>query len=400
MADITSNKTRSARALWPMIVLCCGPLLAARAWLMALKLPPNDFIIYWASGKLFLAGENPWSPSATLALEREHGWPGDQPLIMFSPPWALPFVAPFSRIPFEVAHLLWFALSITLTWASALALWGYFGGQRRYAWSALLVAATFVPAGAAEHQGQITPLMLASLTAFLLLIDKERFFTAGLVLLGLGFKPHLLYLVFAAVFLWSARQRQWKVLAGGLVGYALAAISALVFNPNVLDYFHYTYGPAMNTASGAGAALRLVLGTEKAWLQFVPSILGIMWFLWYWAKRRRDWNWRTDLPIVLVVSVSSSVYGWFHDFILILPAIILLAVRGLYRSPVVLITFLATQEIITMSAAAESPAWMSAASLLWIPFYVLSSCSRENSELAAASHQVPERGRQPAIDAA
>jgi hypothetical protein len=298
------------------------------------------------------------------------GMPSAKPQLMLAPPWTLPFVAVMSLLPFRPAQAAWWTVSLSLNCLSSIGLWIYFGGVRRRAWVAILISLTFVPMGGAEFMGQITPLMLASMTAFLLCLKYEKHFAAGVLLLGVGFKPHLMYLFLLALLLWIFQTRAWAVLAGALTAYGSTMVATFLFNPNSLDYFRETFGLATTAPCGIGWVLRETFGVQHGWLQFLPCVFGLAWFGIYWLRHRSAWDWRTHLLLLLIVSVASSPYCWYHDFILILPAVIALAVRGAYRLAWVAAAYLAVQLVIAC-ADTLSPAWMCVASVLWIPFYLV-----------------------------
>jgi hypothetical protein len=182
-----------------LAALICLPLVWMRVALLFSPLPLYDFMTYWVSGRLFLSGADPYSASAVFAIERTLGWVYTQPLVMFDPPWALPFVGPLGLLPFQTVHYAWLAVCLSLEVISSVALWRYFGGTKRTQWIAVALLATFLPAGTAEHMGQVTPLMLAGLTALLFSLRHQRYLVAGVCLLTFGPKPHLLYLVFLAM---------------------------------------------------------------------------------------------------------------------------------------------------------------------------------------------------------
>jgi len=359
---------------WPFLLLCCLPLIALRAWILFRPFQFYDFITYWSAGYQFLTGGHPYSETVTVTAEQLHSAAVAQPQIMLSPPWTLPFVAVMALLPFRAAQMWWLVISLLLNCFSSLGLWIYFGGEKRRAWIAILISLTFIPMGGAEFMSQITPLMLACLTAFLLLLRSERHFTAGVLLLGVGFKPHLLYLVLLAGLFWVIEKRAWTLFAGAFAGYGTATIATLFYNPHSLEYFRHTYRFAIEVPCGVGWILRGIFGMQYSWLQFLPSFFGLTWFLYYWVKHRRQWDWQVHLPLLLVVSVGTSPYFWYHDFILILPALIALAVRGAYRSSSVQATYLGVQGLVVF-ATTLSPAWMCAASLLWIPFYVFADAA-------------------------
>lgn len=369
----TPQKTTSAQ--WPFVALTLAPLLYLRGVGMSLfgygfqSGQSSDFVAYWATARLFVTGKHPYSATQILQIERSLSTAFRHPQFMLYPPWTLPLFALDAGASYHLAHLLWFVLTIALDGLSAIGLWLYFDGSRSKLWIPLLVAASFVQMGVAEGVGQVTPLILACLTAFLLLMKKKKYFFAGMCLLGLGIKPQLLYLVFLAILIWIVRKRRWSVLAGALFVSAALFLIAIWYNPNSLDYFQQALPNALGYICGVGGVLRSIFGLQHTWLQFLPSVVGLAWFLWFARRRRGQWDWQRDLPILLLVSISSAAYGWPHDFILILPALIALAVKGAYRSPTALLCYLAVQVIILM-AGSLSQAWMFTAGLLWIPIYL------------------------------
>jgi hypothetical protein len=368
----------------PLAVLCCVPLTIVALMTMFGRPPLSDFITYWSAGRLFDTRGNPYSMAETLVLERALGWSRSFTLVMLCPPWTLPVVAVAGVFPFRVAQAGWFWISLALDAWSALALWQYFGGSRRSAWIAIAIALTFTPLAGAEFLGQITPLMLASLTAFLLFLRANRWFWSGVALLGMVLKPQLLWLVLLAVLLWTLQQKRWQLLAGAAVAVAAAAVAALLYDPAATHYFHNAYGAAMATDCGFGGALRLIFGHERQWLQYVPCIFGAAWFAWYWARRRKTWTWDGDLPLLLLISVASSPYCWLHDFTLVLPAWIALGVRGVYRSVPVMAGWLVIQGVIMFSSSGAVSAALSA---LWIPLWLF---ARSEANRMDGNSWVPE----------
>jgi hypothetical protein len=360
------------RLNWPFMLLCCLPLVALRTWILFTPFLPYDFLTYWSAGHQFLIGGHPYSEAAALATGGLNGISTARPQLMLSPPWTLPLVAVMALLPFRTAQIGWFVLCLLLNCFSSIGLWRYFGGEQRRAWIAILIALTFIPMGGAEFMSQITPLMLACLTAFLLLLKSGRHFAAGVMMLGVGFKPHLLYLFLLAVLLWIIQKRAWTMLMGAVAGYGMATLATVLYNPNSMDYFHRSYSFAMEVPCGVGWVLRTIFGVQHSWLQFLPCAFGFAWFLYYWIKHRKHWDWQLHLPLVLVVSISTSPYCWYHDFIFILPALIAMAVHGAYRHPLVPAAYLGVQTMVVV-AIELSMAWMCVASLLWIPFYVFAS---------------------------
>jgi hypothetical protein len=123
--------------------------------------------------------------------------------------------------------------------------------------------------------------------------------------------------------------RRWSVLLGCvLTGLATTAI-AMVVNPAVVDQFFYAWfnhRPLVYQTPTLGAALRLAFGIERFWLQFIPPLLGAVWFLFYWRKHRQAWQWAEQMPLLLLVSLITTAYGWVFDQVVLLLAVLQVSV--------------------------------------------------------------------------
>jgi hypothetical protein len=56
-------------------------------------------------------------------------------------------------------------------------------------------------------------------------------------------------------------------------------------------------------------------------LQFFLVALAAAWFLLYWFRSRINWAWREGLPVLLLISISTSWYSWFFDQVVLLPCV-------------------------------------------------------------------------------
>ena len=68
--------------------------------------------------------------------------------------------------------------------------------------------------------------------------------------------------------------------------------------------------------------LRLILFRRFFWAQFVPLAVGLVWSVWYFLNHRPTWDWPSDGPALLVVSVLVTPYAWMTDEAILLPAIL------------------------------------------------------------------------------
>jgi hypothetical protein len=285
-------------------------------------LRPSDFVEYWSAARLNLAGGNPYGSDELFALQRDYGCPEDRPVMMYNPPWTLPFVMPFGALDYGTGRLAWLLLSLGLVLVCAGAAWRLLGGpadRRRLAW---VLALTFFPTLIALRMGQIAPLMLAGLVGFLYFVRQGRGWAAGLALVPALVKPQLFHLLGLALLLWAVRERRWSVLAGSAVGLAATTGLALLPNPHALAQYADVmthHPPAECLSPTLGAVLRAALGRERFWLQFLPPLLGVAWLVPHWLRHRRTWDWQQQLPLVVLVSLLTTSYGaWAFDLVVLL----------------------------------------------------------------------------------
>ena len=66
----------------------------------------------------------------------------------------------------------------------------------------------------------------------------------------------------------------------------------------------------------------LLLGRSEHWLQSLPTVIGIAWLVYYWQRLKAHWQWSEELPLVLLVSVTTSFFAWTYDHVVFLPALI------------------------------------------------------------------------------
>src|SRR5690242_3552685 len=287
----------------------------------------NDFVEYWAAARVLLAGGNPYSPAAILAAETPTGFAGKRPLLMWNPPWTLPFILPFGALSYGRASACWLLLNLVIVFACADFLWRQYGGDTRRRWLGWLLAASFFPLLTALGLGQIGPLIMLGLT-LLLRYQTSRPLLAGAATVLIAVKPQLLYLFWMVLLLDCARRRRWRLLAGAGGGLALASLTPLLLNPHLWRNYLDLAGSGevlRNPSPNFGTLLRMQLG-NYAWLQYVPMLFGIAWLAPFWRTRRLSWNWSGELPLVLLVSLVTTAYGWLFDEIVLLPAVMQVAV--------------------------------------------------------------------------
>ena len=315
---------------WLKVAFLIFVVIVLVTWLAKAPMPVDDFVEYWAASRLLWTGENPYSPELMGALQKSVGWQSETPLMMLNPPWTLFLVLPFGQMGYSTARLVWLLLNLLLTAFSLHWGWRLYRGHIKNRWVAYGLGLSFVPGLVTLFLGQISAFVAAGLVGFLLCLDRGKYRWAGACLLLVAVKPHLLYLFWPALLLWSLLHRNFRLCwGGGLAG--LLATSAVVFlQPEVVSYYvrmmsqepphHQWVTPTF------GTLLRLFLGMDHTVLQFVPMGLGIGWLVLYWRRCRQCWNWQAHTPMLLLVSLATTSFAWVFDQIVLLPALIQVAV--------------------------------------------------------------------------
>lgn len=308
--------------------LCC---------LFALSPPQHDFIEYWSAAHLLCARANPYSLLEMLKLQNAFGWHEGDPLMFVCPPWALPLIAPLGVVSsYGTAWIVWMAvLVVSLALASRLLMDLYFQELRipevsDTSFCRCLFVFTFYPVLLCLKFAQMAPFLLLGLAGFLFFIRRNHFALAGCFLALTAAKPQLLFLVWAAVFLESARRKRWVALVFAFGVIATLTAIALFLDPGAFQqYRDLIRTPYLSiNPSGITAMIRRSLkGWDTYWMQFVPPFFGVAWLGIHWRRRRATWDWLEEMPILVTVSVLTSAYGWVFDQTVLGLAVIAVAAK-------------------------------------------------------------------------
>jgi hypothetical protein len=281
----------------------------------------QDFVEYWAAGRLNARGENPYDPVGLYGQEKEVSPELTNAIMMWNPPWTLSLAMPFGLLPARPAHVLWLLLQLAIVLGCVDRLWDLYGGPQRYRWVAWLVGLCFVPTLFLLRLGQISAVILLGVTSFLHFGKQGRWGWAGAAIALAAVKPQLVYLLAMGLIVWALQQRRWRIfLGGGLTLFGLTA-APLACNPAVVKQYldAMTHQPPQMLSPTVGALLRLAAGPEHLWLQFVPMGFGVAWFCVHWLRHGRGWEWEAQMPLILMVSFLTTSYGaWSFDLVVLL----------------------------------------------------------------------------------
>ncbi|MGC2194697.1 MAG: glycosyltransferase family 87 protein [Terriglobales bacterium] len=199
-----------------------------------------DFLHYYTLGSLAREhrGADLYDMAAQSALSQQRVPQAGR--IFFVPlygPQVSLFFAPLSALPYAWALLLWELLNGTIYGVCCYAVWRTCPNLRSEGLTVLLLALSYPALFHLIAWGQTSAIALACLTVAYFELRAQRFFSAGLAIGCLAFKPQL-GLAAAFVFLLS---REWKVVVGA-VGAALAQLSVGWFyygTPVMRDYLQH-----------------------------------------------------------------------------------------------------------------------------------------------------------------
>ncbi len=288
----------------------------------------SDFLGYWAAASLLAHGENPYDQDALLALERDQGWPGSDPMYSWNPPWLHLILLPLGALSFRQAAALWFVVNPLLIGLSALLIWDVVGRRTSAAQVALVLLAAFLYSRSlhAMLEGQVSTLVLLGGAAFLGLALRRRDFLAGAVLVLVTVKPHLSYLLLPAVIAASVRWRRWGILASfGASLIVLVFVVTLLF-PAWPEAYLSLFQVAASPLEPARYITPTFRGFLLAHINFDIGaglvVVCLASFLILIALRGRDLSLPTVASLSWIVGLPTAPFGWSTDQIVLLLPIV------------------------------------------------------------------------------
>ncbi|MCI0394314.1 MAG: DUF2029 domain-containing protein [Chloroflexi bacterium] len=325
---------------WPLLALLLMVFLVAMTWanytyLHAPKYVHRDFMSLWAGGWAILHDIDPYDPELWRPLRLELGskWTTGDAGNAF-PLWTLVLFTPLSALDSGWAAAIWLTLSQALL-ALSVFLLAIVLGERRptVAEFALLAFGAFQLRGTLVtlHNGQITLVLLAIITLFLVFMKQGRPFTAGFVLAFIVLKPNPFILFAPLLALWLLLRRQWRVVAGG--GTALAILLAASWL--VLPGWLFTWQNVRDKLSSSVRSFIMPtlwgVATEVSvdWaplvgLIFVALLTAVLgWYVFH--------HWELDanqvVSLALVGSLLVTPYAWAYEHALLIIPLVLLFTR-------------------------------------------------------------------------
>jgi hypothetical protein len=317
-------------------------------------------------------GGNPYDADQMLTMEHTVGWNGTEAIMVLNPPWILSLTMFFGIFSYPFSRFLWFLIQICIIGLCSILLWKTYNGNKRYEWISWVALFSFGPMLQTLKVGQVTILVLLGSVGFLYFINKKSDFWAG-VLASLVFaKPQLLYLFIVAVIMWSISLHRYRVLIGMVVALIASLSVVWIIDPRIISQYIYSmrfYPLEIWMTSTLGAYLRLLLGPEKYYLQYIPSLIGVAWFMVYWIRHHKSFDWITNLPLIVPISLVTSAYGWTFDSAVCVLSVIQITVlfdfnQWTFRKIIIFISYWSINLLSAFLSVSQNWFW-------WLPSFLL-----------------------------
>jgi hypothetical protein len=308
----------------------------------------NDLPEYYAGAKLLLenhAGQI-FQLQSFFEYEKELFPMLTRGIGLFLPPLAVPLLAPIALLPLNLAPVLWTSI---LSVALVLAIFGlarYFGLQRQaLAW---LIGLTMLSGPACEglRIGQLAPLLLFVLVAFMHFARAGKSVPAGVSLALLVLKPQQMFPLI--IYLIGAKKFRVLSIAAGVV-IALTLLSLPFFGMDgYMQYLKvvsdkanlFAMQPELN-ATIRGQVLRFTgYGSNIPTIAGICALLGFTVFAFLLGRRYKDDSrWLEAMMAgAMPLGLATSMHCHDYDLLLLIPGVVALA-RGTFNfgkwSPIV-----------------------------------------------------------------
>lgn len=192
------------------------------------NLKGTDFLHFYTLGSLALTHRGAdlynMQAQAKLASQQVPGAAGILYLPTY-PPQVSIFFAPFARLSYSSALILWLTFCVLLFGLCCYSIWVACPNLREYKSTVIILAIAFPPFWHLIAWGQTSALALVCFTLAFFALRSERVFLAGLAFGCLIFKPQL-GLTAALVFLFTLN---WTLIAGALISAAAQLAAAYAY---------------------------------------------------------------------------------------------------------------------------------------------------------------------------
>jgi hypothetical protein len=314
-------------ALFGLIVWINYSTLAVQSRGMADK----DFMSLWTGGKAIVLGLNPYDTDVWQPLRAAYGshWRTNTQTAPF-PLWTFVFFVPFSFLTTQAAGSVWMTLcEFSLILGISLILRASDGDVKGRAAFFLLALGAFLfrPVFPALGNGQLSPVLFLLLAAAYALYERGHPFAAGFVLAFEATKPNLTAILLLTVGLTLLARRDWRALAGLVMGgLVLLNVSWIILPGWLFEWLAITHKARMAFMNPTMWGLAHEWGGEQLWPASAIGA-GLLFYLvlvlFLWKQREGDWIF--SLGLAVIASTFLAPYLWVYEqVVLLFPTVVAL----------------------------------------------------------------------------
>ena len=296
-----------------------------------------DFSQYWGAWDLLRRGLNPYDGALMRAVQDGLGGGGAD--TTWNPPWTPILLAPVLSLPFEQAAALWFLCQLCLGLFLVCFIPRAINRPDVPLLLSGLITLSYLPLLDSLYWGQLSLLLTLSSVLFIYFEGRGMILAAGVSLVPLTLKPHLLLFLMPAGFLWWWRltgKDRWRFAFGLIGSLSFLCLIVITLAPQALMWWvsvllspHSVVGAvprvAWKTATLTTWVRMLVAdgsGAVPVWpMTYLPlTSLGAVAFFYAWYRPIIRWS--TTFPTILSIALLTGAYGWLYDQSLLLPGMI------------------------------------------------------------------------------
>ena len=325
-------------------ILITIPVLALFLFLGVQLLPDprgQDFLQFWAAGKMNWLNLSPYNPVEWQALRLQYG-SGWMPNRIFTYPLPLyRLLAPLGLLPLQSAYLVWNSLTLMYLVLTPLVIAAIqrVSSKWNYVLFTLIGMAVFRPVLVSVRNGQITGLILMLCLLTVWLVERNKPFWGGIALGLCMIKPQIGFCLLIIFAFWILLNRKWRVLSGIISCELSLWLIGFLSDPGWVQAFLQESGNKIDLYSSQTPTIwgivGLVVNQPGVHYTIALALSAALVLLTCWTIYR--WNQNINVLEVMCLAVPVVLlitpYTWAYDQILLLIPWIVLSIlfreRGL-----------------------------------------------------------------------
>ncbi|SRR5581483_570663 len=282
----------------------------------------SNFFSFWLSGHMVWTGENPYDSSQWLGNFDAFGATYQPSRILQYPLPLMYLMAPLGLFPLGQAYFAWQMVTQIAMAATIYALLNHWPDRsERLLFLPLVVFASFFgPVYLTLQVGALGAIALLAILMTILLLEKERPLPAGMMLSLTMLKPPQGLALLALAGIWFIAKRNWKSIAGIVLGGLTLLTIWILRDPLWLTKFGGSSEHLLDLTLGAQSNVFsfafLVCGQNMicTWtLGTAGTLLALGLGAYYlWRNRARLTAWEA-FNVIIPLGFVSTIYLWSYD---------------------------------------------------------------------------------------